>query len=71
MQKLNKSKKGFTLLEMVTVIAIIVILATVLIYAVNKIIEVSKDARDNASNKVETMKQTNAEMSSKIKTYGF
>ena len=64
MQKLNKSKKGFTLLEMVTVIAIIVILATVLIYAVNKIIEVSKDAR-------ETMKQTNAEMSSKIKTYGF
>ena len=59
------------MLELVTVIAIIAILATVLVYAVKKIIEVSNDARDNASNKVVTMKQTNADMTSKLKTYGF
>lgn len=48
MRKINKdykSKRAFTLLEMVIVIGIIVILATVLIYNVNDIINAA-DAAD-------------------------
>lgn len=36
MKKIQKSKKGFTLVEMVLVIAIIVILAAVLIISITK-----------------------------------
>ncbi len=35
MKRLNKSKKGFTLIEMVLVIAIIVILSVVMIFQVS------------------------------------
>lgn len=48
MRKINKdykSKRAFTLLEMVIVIGIIVILATVLIYNINDIINAA-DAAD-------------------------
>lgn len=44
MRKLSKSKKGFTLIEMVLVIAIIVILAAVLIMNVGTYLEKSKSA---------------------------
>ncbi len=71
MLKLSKSKKGFTLLEIVTVIAIIAILASVLIFAVKKYIDVTSQAKDKASSKVAAMQGNNAVMSSKIKTYGF
>ena len=49
MRKINKdykSKRAFTLLEMVIVIAIIVILASVLIFNINKIINSANDADD-------------------------
>ena len=38
MKKIQKSKKGFTLVEMVLVIAIIVILAAVLVIGITKYI---------------------------------
>ncbi len=47
MRKINKdykSKRAFTLLEMVIVIAIIVILASVLIYNINDIINAANNA---------------------------
>ena len=59
MRKINKdysSKRAFTLLEMVLVIAIIVILASVLIFNINKIINAANDADDavaDASDKLE------------------
>lgn len=71
MLKLSKSKKGFTLLEIVTVVAIIAILASVLIFAVKKYIEVTGQAKDKAADEVAAMAGNNAVMSSKIKTYGF
>ena len=71
MHRISKSKKGFTLLEIVTVVAIIAILATVLIFAVSKYIEVTSDAKDNVGSKVDQMQNNNAYMSSKLKTYGF
>ncbi|MBO7424243.1 MAG: type II secretion system GspH family protein [Clostridia bacterium] len=71
MLKLSKSKKGFTLLEIVTVVAIIAILASVLIFAVKKYIDVTNQAKDKANEKVAAMQGNNHVMSSKIKTYGF
>ena len=44
MKKISKSKKGFTLVEMVLVIAIIVILAAVLIIGVGTYIERAQNA---------------------------
>ena len=44
MKKISKSKKGFTLVEMVLVIAIIVILAAVMLIGVGKYITYSKTA---------------------------
>lgn len=44
MKKISKSKKGFTLVEMVLVIAIIVILAAVMFFAVSDYISKAKTA---------------------------
>jgi len=44
MKKISKSKKGFTLVEMVLVIAIIVILAAVMLMGVGKYVTYSKTA---------------------------
>lgn len=59
MRKINKdykSKRAFTLLEMVIVIAIIVILASVLIFNINDIMNAANNADDavaDASDKLE------------------
>ena len=44
MKKIQKSKKGFTLVEMVLVIAIIVILATVLVLGVGTYLNRARSA---------------------------
>ena len=44
MKKLNKSKIGFTLVEMILVIAIIVILASVLILGIGSYLNNAKNA---------------------------
>ena len=44
MSKLSKSKKGFTLIEMVLVIAIIVILAAVLVMNISTYLDKAKSA---------------------------
>ena len=44
MRKLSKSKKGFTLIEMVLVIAIIVILAAVLVMNISTYLDKAKSA---------------------------
>lgn len=52
MRKINKdytSKRAFTLLEMVIVIAIIVILASVLIYNINDIIDAANHANEEVA----------------------
>lgn len=45
MKKIQKSKKGFTLVEMVLVIAIIVILAAVLLFSVSKYLNAANKAK--------------------------
>lgn len=49
MKKIQKSKKGFTLVEMVLVIAIIVILAAVLIIGVGDYIKRARNAASSVS----------------------
>lgn len=49
MKKISKNKKGFTLVEMVIVIAIILILASVVIFSVTKFINAAKSAKDSIS----------------------
>ena len=49
MKKIQKSKKGFTLVEMVLVIAIIVILAAVLLFGVAKYLNAANAATKSIS----------------------
>ena len=49
MKKIQKSKKGFTLIEMVLVIAIIVVLAAVLLIGIAGYIQRASNARDSVS----------------------
>ncbi|MBR4556343.1 MAG: type II secretion system protein [Clostridiales bacterium] len=49
MKKIQKSKKGFTLVEMVLVIAIIVILAAVLIIGVTQYLNAANKASHSIS----------------------
>ena len=52
MKKIMKSKKGFTLVEMVIVIAIIVILASVIIFAVARYLNAADAAADSVKENV-------------------
>ena len=49
MKKIQKTKKGFTLIEMVLVIAIIVILAAVLIMGVGGYLQKARNAANSVS----------------------
>lgn len=49
MKKIMKSKKGFTLIEMIIVIAIIVILAAVVFFSIQNYITAAQDAASSIS----------------------
>ena len=49
MKKIQKTKKGFTLIEMVLVIAIIVILAAVLVMSIGSYINRAKNAASSVA----------------------
>ena len=49
MRKIHKNKKGFTLIEMVLVIAIIVILASVLFIGISGYLQKANSVKDIAS----------------------
>ena len=57
MKKIQKSKKGFTLVEMVLVIAIIVILAAVLIIGITKYLNGANAATKSISMHQSTVDQ--------------
>ena len=61
MRKINKdytSKRAFTLLEVVIVIAIIVILASVLIYNINDIMDAANHANEEVAAGSDSLKQS-------------
>ncbi len=64
MKKIQKSKKGFTLVEMVLVIAIIVILAAVLVIGITKYIAAAKAAKLSLSMHNSSIGEVNAAIAS-------
>ena len=62
MKKIQKSKKGFTLVEMVLVIAIIVILAAVLIMGVGGYLKKARNAAASVSAHNSAVDEVNAEI---------
>ncbi|MCQ2502319.1 MAG: type II secretion system GspH family protein [Saccharofermentans sp.] len=64
MKKIQKSKKGFTLVEMVLVIAIIVILAAVLVLGVGTYLNKAKAAASSISQHNNSVEAVNNEITS-------
>ncbi|OPZ85590.1 MAG: putative major pilin subunit [Firmicutes bacterium ADurb.Bin419] len=71
MHRFNKSKKGFTLLEMILVVCIILILASVVIAGVRGYIKKSNDVSNNLSSVGTSVHNANASYESKFVNYGF
>ena len=64
MKKIQKTKKGFTLIEMVLVIAIIVILAAVLIMGVGGYLQKARNAAASVSAHNSAVNVVNAQIGS-------
>ena len=62
MKKIQKSKKGFTLVEMVLVIAIIVILAAVLVLGIGTYLQKAKAAASSIADHNSSISAVNAEI---------
>lgn len=74
MRKINKdckSKRAFTLLEMVIVIAIIVILASVLIFNINDIINAANNADDAVADASDKLGERIDASENLLKKYSF
>ena len=71
MQKINKNKRGFTLVEMVLVVAIIVILAAVLALNISDILDPAKAKKESLSSNVESVQGKFQSYNNKLKGYGF
>ena len=62
MKKIQKSKKGFTLVEMVLVIAIIVILAAVLVLGIGTYLNKAKSAASSVGKHNSDVSAVNSEV---------
>ena len=62
MKKIQKTKKGFTLIEMVLVIAIIVILAAVLVMSIGTYLNRAKNAASSIESHNSSIKSVVAEI---------
>ena len=71
MRKLKKSKRGFTLVEIVLVIAIILILASVTALSVSDIMSHQKQGATSVSEAVSNAKQNIRSKENKLHGYGF
>lgn len=72
MHRINKNKRGFTLVELLLVIVIIVILASVVSLSVSDYIRRAKAANSSVSNAVQASVRDNiSSRENKLKNYGF
>lgn len=71
MIKIHKSKVGFTLIEMVLVIAIILILSSVLIIGVGTYLDKAKSAAEKVSAENESFSSNNDQINSKFVDLGY
>ena len=66
MKKVTKNKNGFTLVEMVLVIAIIIILAAVILISVSGIIASAKRASDDLTTHLDNSRTVIGEINGQI-----
>ena len=71
MKKIYKNKKGFTLVELVLVVAIIVILAGVLALNISGYINRAKNARSNVDSGVSSYQGKVQGLEKSVAGYGF
>ncbi|MBR5974901.1 MAG: type II secretion system protein [Clostridiales bacterium] len=71
MNRVYKTRRGFTLVEMVLVIAIIVLLAAVVGLSVSGLISKSNEGSASIHEQGETLKANNAEKDSKFVAAGY
>lgn len=71
MRKFRGSKAGFTLIEMVLVIAIIVILAGALFIAISQYLSEANKVKMVASTKAESFSSQNADINSEFIDLGY
>ncbi len=71
MKRIHKNKFGFTLLEIVIVIAIIVILASVLFFSVSSYLNRAKAAKKNVSSANQSFSTANSKINSKFVDLGY
>lgn len=71
MRRLSKNKKGFTLVELVVVLCIIVILASVTALSISSYIQRAQDAQDSVSDEVDVARNNISLSESKLASYGF
>ena len=71
MNKIYKTKRGFTLVEMVLVIAIIVLLAAVVGISISGIISQGKSGSASIRQERETFQANNAEKNSAFSAIGY
>lgn len=64
MKKIQKNKKGFTLIEMVLVVAIILILAAVMIMGIGTYMQTAKSAADSVSMHNATLENVSSQIDS-------
>ena len=69
MKKIQKSKKGFTLVEMVLVIAIIVILAAVLIIGITKYLNGANAASKSISMHQSAVNKVTDDVNAKVSVF--
>ena len=66
MRKMGKTRKGFTLVEMVLVIAIIVILASVLVIGIGTYLNKAKRAADSVTLHNSSVEYLNSEVEKQL-----
>ncbi|MBO7449234.1 MAG: type II secretion system protein [Clostridiales bacterium] len=66
MKQIQKTKRGFTLVEMVLVIAIIVILATVMLAGVAKYLKYAKTAAEDLDDHIQSTNSISAEIEHQV-----
>ncbi|MBP5492073.1 MAG: type II secretion system protein [Clostridiales bacterium] len=71
MKKFNKNKRGFTLVEMVLVIAIIVLLAAVVGLSVSQYITMARSNSDRVGSQVSEFKANNAQINQSFVNLGY
>ena len=71
MRRLSKNKRGFTLVELVVVLCIIVILASVTALSISSYIQRAQDAQDSVSDEVNVARNNISLSESKLQSYGF